>query len=86
MKAIEVAKKNGMKTVILTGGTGGKLAAMADYTFHRADKAYSPNPGDPHHARAYHLPDGGRGTLRQFPLILEPQPFRRKGAKNSGFI
>lgn len=33
IKALEVAKKNGMKTVILTGGTGGKLAAMADYTF-----------------------------------------------------
>ena len=33
IKAIEVAKKNGMKTVILTGGTGGKLANMADYTF-----------------------------------------------------
>ncbi len=33
IKAIDVAKKNGMKTVILTGGTGGKMAAMADYTF-----------------------------------------------------
>lgn len=33
IKAIETAKKNGMKTVILTGGTGGKMAAMADYTF-----------------------------------------------------
>ncbi len=33
VKAVEVAKKNGMKTVILTGGTGGKLAGMADYTF-----------------------------------------------------
>jgi len=26
IKAVEVAKKNGLKTVILTGGTGGKLA------------------------------------------------------------
>jgi len=33
IKAMEVAKKNGMKTVILTGGTGGKMAAMADFTF-----------------------------------------------------
>ncbi len=33
IKAIDVAKKNGMKTVILTGGTGGKLANVADYTF-----------------------------------------------------
>ena len=33
IKAMEVAKKNGMRTVILTGGTGGKLANMADYTF-----------------------------------------------------
>jgi D-sedoheptulose 7-phosphate isomerase len=33
IKALEVAKKNGMKTVILTGGSGGKLAGMADYTF-----------------------------------------------------
>jgi D-sedoheptulose 7-phosphate isomerase len=33
IKAIEVAKKNGMKTVVLTGGTGGKLANMADFTF-----------------------------------------------------
>ncbi|HJW29656.1 MAG TPA: D-sedoheptulose 7-phosphate isomerase [Saprospiraceae bacterium] len=33
IKAIDVAKKNGMKTVVLTGGTGGKLAHMADYVF-----------------------------------------------------
>jgi D-sedoheptulose 7-phosphate isomerase len=33
LKALEVAKKNGMRTVILTGGSGGKLAGMADYTF-----------------------------------------------------
>jgi len=33
IKAMEVAKKNGMKTVIFTGGTGGKLAQTADYTF-----------------------------------------------------
>ena len=33
IKAMDVAKKNGMKTVILTGGTGGKLANTADYTF-----------------------------------------------------
>ncbi len=33
IKALEVARKNGMKTVILTGGTGGKLANLADYTF-----------------------------------------------------
>lgn len=33
IKAIDVAKKNGMKTVVLTGGTGGKMADIADYTF-----------------------------------------------------
>ncbi len=33
IKAIETAKKNGMKTVVLTGGTGGKMANLADYTF-----------------------------------------------------
>jgi D-sedoheptulose 7-phosphate isomerase len=33
LKAIETAKKNGMKTVVLTGGTGGKMAALADITF-----------------------------------------------------
>jgi D-sedoheptulose 7-phosphate isomerase len=33
IKALEVAKKNNMKTVVLTGGTGGKLAGMADYAF-----------------------------------------------------
>lgn len=33
LKALEVAKKNNMKTVVLTGGTGGKMADMADYTF-----------------------------------------------------
>ncbi len=33
IKALEVAKKNHMKTVVLTGGTGGKLANAADYTF-----------------------------------------------------
>jgi len=33
LKAIETAKKGGMRTVVLTGGTGGKLAQMADYVF-----------------------------------------------------
>lgn len=33
IKAVETAKKNGMKTIVLTGGTGGKLANMADFTF-----------------------------------------------------
>jgi D-sedoheptulose 7-phosphate isomerase len=33
IKALDVAKKNGMKTVVLTGGTGGKMKNMADYTF-----------------------------------------------------
>ena len=33
IKALDVAKKNGLKTVVLTGGTGGKMANMADYTF-----------------------------------------------------
>jgi D-sedoheptulose 7-phosphate isomerase len=33
IKAIETARKNGMKTVVLTGGTGGKLAKLADYSF-----------------------------------------------------
>jgi D-sedoheptulose 7-phosphate isomerase len=33
IKALDVAKKNHMKTVVLTGGTGGKLANAADFTF-----------------------------------------------------
>ena len=33
LKAVETAKKNGMKTIVMTGGTGGKLANVADYTF-----------------------------------------------------
>ena len=33
IKAIQTAKKNGMKTVVLTGGTGGKLANLADFAF-----------------------------------------------------
>jgi len=33
IKAIEIARKNGMKTVVLTGGSGGKLAKLADYAF-----------------------------------------------------
>lgn len=33
VKAVEVARKNGMKVIVLTGGTGGKLAALADYAF-----------------------------------------------------
>lgn len=33
LKAVEVAKKNGMKTVALTGGTGGRLAQLADLAF-----------------------------------------------------
>ncbi len=38
LKAVEVAKKNGMKTMALTGGTGGKLAQLADYSFIVATK------------------------------------------------
>ncbi|MDH4163003.1 MAG: D-sedoheptulose 7-phosphate isomerase [Nitrospirota bacterium] len=33
LKALDVAKKGGMKTVVLTGGTGGKMASLADHTF-----------------------------------------------------
>ncbi len=33
IKALDVARKNGMKTVVLTGGTGGKMTNLADYTF-----------------------------------------------------
>ena len=33
IKALDVAKKNGMKTVVFTGGAGGKMANIADYTF-----------------------------------------------------
>ena len=33
VKAIDVAKKNGMRTIVLTGGNGGKLANKADHTF-----------------------------------------------------
>jgi D-sedoheptulose 7-phosphate isomerase len=33
IKALDVAKKNGMKTVVLTGGSGGKMANIADYAF-----------------------------------------------------
>ncbi len=33
LKAVDVARKNGMKTVILTGGTGGRLAKKGDYVF-----------------------------------------------------
>lgn len=38
LKAVDVAKKNGMKVVALTGGAGGKLAGMADYAFTVATK------------------------------------------------
>lgn len=33
LNALEVARRGGMKTVVLTGGTGGKMANVADYTF-----------------------------------------------------
>ena len=33
IKAIDVAKKNGMRTIVLTGGSGGKLANKADHVF-----------------------------------------------------
>jgi D-sedoheptulose 7-phosphate isomerase len=33
IKALEVAKKNGMKTVALTGGSGGRMAGLADFAF-----------------------------------------------------
>lgn len=33
IRAVEHARKNAMKVVVLTGGTGGKLAGMADYAF-----------------------------------------------------
>ena len=38
LKAVEVAKKNGMKIIALTGGAGGKLAQTADYAFTVATK------------------------------------------------
>jgi D-sedoheptulose 7-phosphate isomerase len=31
--ALNVARQNGMRTVVLTGGTGGKMANLADHTF-----------------------------------------------------
>jgi D-sedoheptulose 7-phosphate isomerase len=33
IKALDVAKRNGMKTIVLTGGGGGKMASLADYAF-----------------------------------------------------
>ncbi|MDA8100915.1 MAG: D-sedoheptulose 7-phosphate isomerase [Nitrospiraceae bacterium] len=33
LKALDVAKRKSMKTVVLTGGTGGKMANLADHTF-----------------------------------------------------
>lgn len=33
IKALEVARRNGLRTVVLTGGTGGMMAKMADHTF-----------------------------------------------------
>jgi D-sedoheptulose 7-phosphate isomerase len=33
IKALEVAKQKGMRTVVLTGGTGGKMATLADHAF-----------------------------------------------------
>ncbi|HLE41879.1 MAG TPA: D-sedoheptulose 7-phosphate isomerase [Nitrospirota bacterium] len=38
LKAVEVAKKNGMKIIAITGGSGGKLAQSADYSFIVATK------------------------------------------------
>ncbi len=42
IKALETAKKNGMKTIVMTGGTGGKMKKLADYTF------IVPSPHTPH--------------------------------------
>jgi D-sedoheptulose 7-phosphate isomerase len=33
IQAIETAKKKGLQTIVLTGGTGGKLASLADHAF-----------------------------------------------------
>ncbi len=33
VNALEVARKGGMRTVVLTGGTGGRMANLADYVF-----------------------------------------------------
>ncbi len=33
IKALDVAKAKGLRTVVLTGGTGGKMASLADHTF-----------------------------------------------------
>jgi len=38
LKAVEVAKKNGMKIIAITGGSGGKLAQSAEYSFIVATK------------------------------------------------
>ncbi|MFA5074266.1 MAG: D-sedoheptulose 7-phosphate isomerase [Nitrospirota bacterium] len=33
IKALETAKRNGMKTIAFTGSNGGKMASLAEYTF-----------------------------------------------------
>ncbi len=33
VRALEVAQNNGMRTIAFTGGTGGKMAALAEYAF-----------------------------------------------------
>jgi D-sedoheptulose 7-phosphate isomerase len=47
IKALEIAKKAGMRTIVLTGGTGGKMANMAEHTF-IVPSTYTPHIQETH--------------------------------------
>ena len=47
INGLNVAKKGGMRTVVRTGGTGGKMANMADHTF-IVDSRHTPHIQETH--------------------------------------
>ena len=60
---LDAARELGMKTLALSGGDGGPVAAAAGFGPHRALPEHPPGPGSPHHHRARALRPGGLSAL-----------------------
>ncbi len=55
IKAFEVAKEMGMKTVAFTGNDGGAIGKMADFSPGRSFHQHAPHPRGPHSHRPHSL-------------------------------
>ena len=58
IKAVELAKSKGIKTIVLTGKTGGKLAALADLEIRAPHSEYADRAQEIHIKVIHALIDG----------------------------